>query len=110
MMWHYGVGIGHTGLWLAWLLIPIGIVALIIWVVWLATRPATHAAGRMAPPPMTPTPMTPSAMAAPPAVPGAPVGVAPVSPSARQILEERYARGEIDTEEFTERLRTLEGR
>ena len=26
----------------------------------------------------------------------------------REILEERYARGEISTEEFRERLRTLE--
>jgi putative membrane protein len=109
-MWHYGIGIGHTWLWLVWLLIPIGIGVLIVWVVWLATRPATHGAGRMAPSPMAPPPMAPSAMPAPPAVPGAPAGVAPVAPSARQILEERYARGEIDTEEFTERLRTLEGR
>jgi putative membrane protein len=28
--------------------------------------------------------------------------------SARQILEERFARGEIDTEEFDTRLRALE--
>lgn len=27
---------------------------------------------------------------------------------ARMILDERYARGEIDTEEYQERLRTLE--
>lgn len=27
----------------------------------------------------------------------------------RQILEERYARGELSTEEYRERLRTLEG-
>lgn len=29
--------------------------------------------------------------------------------SARRILEERYARGEIDTDEFTERLKNLSG-
>lgn len=102
MMWHYGIGIGHTGLWLLWLLVPIGVVALIVWVVWMATRPATHGAGQL--PPVVP--MAP----VPPAAPGAPVGTARVSPGARQILEERYARGEIDTDEFTERLRTLEGR
>ncbi|WP_246021455.1 SHOCT domain-containing protein [Arthrobacter echini] len=28
---------------------------------------------------------------------------------ARQILEERYARGELSTEEYRERLRILEG-
>jgi len=27
--------------------------------------------------------------------------------SARQVLDERYARGEIDSEEYTERLHTL---
>jgi putative membrane protein len=35
----------------------------------------------------------------------------PVAPTgdgrARQILDERYARGELDTEEYTERLHTL---
>ncbi len=33
----------------------------------------------------------------------------PVDPTPRQRLEERYARGEIDTDEFTTRLATLEG-
>lgn len=33
----------------------------------------------------------------------------PGTGSARQILAERYARGEIDTEEYQTRLRTLEG-
>jgi putative membrane protein len=33
---------------------------------------------------------------------------APAS-TARQILEERYARGELDTEEYRERLQTLAG-
>ena len=35
----------------------------------------------------------------------------PESLTARQILDQRYARGEIDTDEYTARLRTLdEGR
>lgn len=36
-----------------------------------------------------------------------PEDVAPHSVSARDILAERYARGEIDTAEFQERLRRL---
>lgn len=32
---------------------------------------------------------------------------APTASDARRILQERYARGEIDTDEFTERMRTL---
>ena len=32
----------------------------------------------------------------------------PGSSRGRQILEERYARGELSTEEYQERLRTLE--
>lgn len=33
---------------------------------------------------------------------------APGRSAARQILDERYARGELSTEEYRERLRTLE--
>jgi putative membrane protein len=37
-------------------------------------------------------------------------GARPTSDSsARQILDERYARGELDTEEYRERLQTLGG-
>lgn len=31
-------------------------------------------------------------------------------PSARRLLDERFARGEIDTDEYQERLRVLGGR
>ena len=34
----------------------------------------------------------------------------PGTPQAEQILAERYARGEIDAEEYEERLRRLRGR
>ncbi|MEV8134661.1 SHOCT domain-containing protein [Microbacterium aurantiacum] len=45
--------------------------------------------------------------AAPPAA-GTPTPGAEMS-SARRILEERYARSEIDTDEFNERMRALNG-
>lgn len=40
---------------------------------------------------------------------GRPGGATPGQDQARQILGERYARGEISTEEFRARLRALEG-
>lgn len=36
-------------------------------------------------------------------------GPASPGPSAREVLAERFARGEISTQEFTERLRVLDG-
>lgn len=39
-----------------------------------------------------------------------PPGVADGAARARAILDERYARGEIDTTEYQERLRALGGR
>ncbi|HEY7223402.1 MAG TPA: SHOCT domain-containing protein [Micromonosporaceae bacterium] len=36
-------------------------------------------------------------------------GTPPPGPSAEQILAERFARGEIDAEEYQQRLRTLRG-
>lgn len=41
--------------------------------------------------------------------PGSPPGTAPESPSAVEQLAQRYARGEIDTAEYEERLRHLRG-
>lgn len=40
--------------------------------------------------------------------PGASRGVGAGAARGREILEERYARGELSTEEYRERLRTLE--
>jgi putative membrane protein len=42
----------------------------------------------------------------PPAAGG---GIGPSSPGALQVLEERFARGEIDRDEFEERRRVLDG-
>jgi len=43
--------------------------------------------------------------------PGAATSARPTaSRSARQILEERYAAGELSTDEFQHRLRVLQGR
>lgn len=38
-----------------------------------------------------------------------PAGPAPAPAPARQILDERYARGELDTQEYRERLQVLGG-
>lgn len=40
---------------------------------------------------------------------GSPTGQAPGDDSARRSLDERYARGEIDTDEYEERRRHLSG-
>lgn len=87
-MWGHGYGgmmDGTTGfgvMWVFWLLILIGIGVLVFAVVRLASQSRD---GGKTPPPAT-------------------------TSSARAILEERYARGEIDTKEFTERVKNLEAR
>ena len=82
MMWcGYGWGWGLNWLWI--LLVLLGAALLVFVIVQLVTRGAR--AGTDAARPES-------------------VG----APSARQILEERYARGQIDTEEFTERRRRLD--
>lgn len=81
--WGWGHG-GGPGFW--WPLIPllwIGLIGTVIWFV--ARRSGTHRMGDAA------------ASAA-----GSSQG-----PTARQILAERYARGEISTEEYHERLENL---
>lgn len=45
----------------------------------------------------------------PAAPPGPPPGAAPPGPDPLAILRERYARGEIDDEEFERRRKTLGG-
>lgn len=81
--WGWGHG-GGPGFW--WPLIPLVWVALVGTVVWfVARRPHTHQAAGSGPNVS---------------------GQAPAQ-NARQILAERYARGEISTEEYQERLTNL---
>jgi putative membrane protein len=82
-----GYGYGMGGMWLWWLFGLILLVGLVLLAV-LVVR--TLAGGTVSGPP------------------GAP-GSAPPN-RAREILDERYARGEVSTEEYQERLRSLDQR
>lgn len=89
-MWEHGYGdmMGGAGfgfMWVLWVLIFIGIGVLVFVAVRLASQSRDD--GHTTPP-----------------------ASASSASSARTILEERYARGEIDSEEFTERMKMLEGR
>jgi putative membrane protein len=82
MMWY---GSGPTS-WVGWFLMMIvmvlfwgGIIALVVWLV----RSSRWYTGRSE--------------------------TGAIRPDARSILQERFARGEIDAEEYEERLRVLEG-
>ncbi len=86
MMDGFGAG-GFGVMWFFWFLILVGIAALIFAVVRLASRSPRHGADE--------SQGGPSQNLA--------------GGNARAILEERYARGEIDTEEFSERLSHLAG-
>ncbi len=82
-----GYGYGMGGMWLWWLfglLLIVGLVLLAVLVV------RTLAGGTGSGPPNAP-------------------GAAPPN-RAREILDERYARGEVSTEEYQERLRSLQQR
>ncbi|GAB2617847.1 hypothetical protein GCM10009696_24350 [Kocuria himachalensis] len=86
MMWGDGMGGGMGWMWLFWLLLIVGTVVLVLVLVKAFTgNPGGTRQGGTAPPPTGGGPRR-----------------------SREILEERYARGEISTEEFRERLRTLE--
>ncbi|QCU79124.1 SHOCT domain-containing protein [Citricoccus sp. SGAir0253] len=86
MMWGDGMGWGMGWAWLFWILMIVGVVVLVTLLVLVVSRGGP---GRQD------GPRTPPAGAAP--------------SRAREILEERYARGEISAEEFQERRRLLEG-
>ncbi|MFI7584716.1 SHOCT domain-containing protein [Kocuria sp. M1N1S27] len=87
MMWGDGMGGGMGWMWLFWLLLVVGTVVVVLVLVQAATRGRDGRTGR-------------GGTAAPPTGPG--------PRRSREILEERYARGEISTEEYRERLRNLE--
>ena len=85
-MWGDGMGGGLGWMWLFWLLLVVGTVVLVFVLVKVLTGSSGAGTGQGGSAP--------------------PTGAAPRR--SREILEERYARGEISTEEFRERLRTLE--
>jgi putative membrane protein len=88
MMWGDGMGWAMGWAWLFWILLIVGVVVLVTLLVLVLVR-GGPGSGR------PDGPRTPPAGAA--------------TSRAREILEERYARGEINAEEFHERRRTLEG-
>lgn len=81
-MMGYGYGMG-AGMWVVWVLL-IAVIALVVFLVVRASGGGTSTPGEAA--------RRPSGR-----------------PSAREILDARYARGEIATEEYEERLSHLVG-
>ena len=80
MMWGYGYN-GGAWMWVVGGLIVVGVVVLVVALMRNSTA-ATRAGTALAPGASTP----------------------------RQILDERYARGELTTEEYRERVETLGGK
>jgi len=77
-MWDYG---GGWGVWM-FLMMVVFVVAIVVGVVFLARGVTTQGQ--------------------------APQSSSPEGPSAKEILKRRYAAGEIDREEFQQRLRDLD--
>jgi putative membrane protein len=84
MPMHWDGGWHMMGMWLLWLAIAVVVILLIGWLIQMARAPGGGAASG----------------------PGAGSGERRLD-SAEEILRERYARGEIDREEFDARLRDL---
>jgi putative membrane protein len=78
------MGMGMGWMWLFWLLLIIGVVLLAVVAVRAFGGGVTRSGDGQG-------------------------GVPPEQSRARQVLDERYARGEISTEEYQERLRVLGG-
>jgi len=79
MMWDYG---GGWGVWMMFLIMIVFVVAIVVAVVFLVRGMTTQG-------------QTPHSSS-------------PEGPSPKDILKRRYAAGEIDREEFQQRLRDLE--
>lgn len=82
MMWNNGMGGGMGLMLLFWTLLVVGAIVLGVVLVKVLTSRSGTAPGSVPP-------------------------LAAGSHRAREILQERYARGEISTEEYRERLNTL---
>lgn len=81
-MWGHGYGMGYgVGMWLGGVLLLVVVVTLVVLLV--------RSAGSSSPPP--------------------PQGGPGPAARAREVLDERYARGEISTEEYRERRAHLDG-
>lgn len=80
MMWGYGYN-GWGWMWLVGALVVLGIVVLVVFLVRNSI-----------------------------ASPNADAGIKNATSTPRQILDERYARGELTTEEYRERIETLGGK
>ncbi|GAB3034537.1 hypothetical protein GCM10027052_10390 [Parafrigoribacterium mesophilum] len=83
MMWGYGFNPGW--MWLFWLLSLVVVGLIVFVVVWAVNSGARHDAS----------------------FGGAGQSHRPVRGASRQILDERYARGELTTDEYRERLKVL---
>ena len=82
-----GTGMGFGWMWLFGLLIIVGVALLVVVVVRAVGGGITRDG---------------------PAAPGSGPSAGSASSAARRVLDERYARGELSTEEYQERIRTLE--
>lgn len=100
-MWGPGYGgmMGGAGMWIVWILLLVGLGVLIWAVVRIASEPR-HREGVSA-----------SVSQSPPPAAAPPVATSPgpsAASSPRQILKSRFAQGEIDADEYRERLRVLD--
>ena len=86
MMWGYGHDWGMTGGWsggaFSMIIWPLVVVALVVGVIWFMRSPSYSGAGRLR---------------------------LPRRSSGLDILEERYARGEINREEFLQKKQEISG-
>ncbi|WP_454778542.1 SHOCT domain-containing protein [Georgenia muralis] len=112
MMWDgWGMGGSMGWGWLFWLLLVVGIVLLVVLVVRLLGGGVDRGGDRALPPPGTAGPSGEPWQPGEPGRPGHQGSSWPSGPGAsraREILAERYARGEIDTAEYEERLQRLQ--